>query len=223
MIGSGNMPGNRSGKGYNAHVVDANGNHMNSNSMPNRPALSGIFLSTIEKTLDKQGRVCIPMEFRQVLLKQRGDNINVGFVAFRSYAHPAIECYSIERMEALSQQMDTMDPFNPLQDDFNSSVFADSHLLMFDMEEGRIKIPPILLDHANIHYPNLNKNTSQSNQSDSKKAESHQSESSGSSSLSFVGKGTTFQIWETKTFQAHQAQARKALQDKWAKAKQQQS
>jgi len=151
---------------------------------------AGIFISTFEKTIDKQSRVCVPVEFRQVLLKHRADNTHVGFIAFRSYAHQAVECYSFERMEKLSAQMDTLDPFNTTQDDFNSSVFADSHVLTFDMDEGRLKIPSILLEHACI-----------------------------TDKICFVGKGATFQLWSPTLFNEHQQLARDALKAKWNKQK----
>lgn len=155
---------------------------------------SGIFLSTYEKDIDSKGRVGLPLEFRNVLISSAHSlasvggvtyPISYGFVAFRSYLYGAIECFTLERMEKLSAKMDTLDPFSMENDAFGASVFADSHFIGFDPNEGRAKIPSLLLEHAGIEK-----------------------------SMVFVGKGATFQIWNAKAFSAHQEKARKALLEK---------
>lgn len=155
---------------------------------------SGIFLSTYSKDLDAKGRVILPVEFRNVLITSAHNlasaagsayPVSYGFVAFRSYLYNAIECFTLERMEKLSAKMDNLDLFSMENDAFGASVFADSHFISFDPNEGRIKIPQLLLDHAGI-----------------------------GKKMAFVGKGATFQIWETDAFQSHQESARKALLSK---------
>lgn len=135
-----------------------------------------IFLSTHVSPVDSKGRVVVPKEFRVVLEQFHG------FVAFRSHKLGAIDCFSMERMEKLSAQIDEqLDPFSTDRDSLESAIFADAVLLRFD-STGRIILPELLLEHAQI---------------DNK--------------IAFVGRGATFQIWEPKNFDKHQIAVRTAL------------
>ena len=134
-----------------------------------------LFLSTYTNKVDKKGRVSVPAAFRAAI---GGQNFH-GIVAFRSYRLPAIEAFSIDRMERLSTSLDALDLFSDTQDDLAATIFADSRPLPFD-GEGRILLPKEFADYARI------------------KAEA-----------AFVGRGATFQVWEPKAFQSHQADARK--------------
>lgn len=135
-----------------------------------------IFLSTYTNTIDGKGRVVVPKEFRLVL-----DHFN-GFVAFRSHRVSAVDCFSMERMEKLSQQIDeTLDPFSLDRDSIESAVFADAVTLRFD-KDGRVVVPELLLEHAQVK-----------------------------DKVSFVGRGVTFQIWNPDLFGKHQKQVRDVL------------
>ncbi|MBT4879944.1 MAG: division/cell wall cluster transcriptional repressor MraZ [Alphaproteobacteria bacterium] len=144
-----------------------------------------LFLSTFTNKIDKKGRVSVPVTFRTALAGQPF----LGIVAFRSYKSPSIEACGIDRMTQLSQSVDRLDLFSETQDDFASTIFADSHQLPFD-SEGRIMLPQELLAHAQI--------------------ESH---------AAFVGRGATFQIWSPEIFQKHQSEARKRIHEKKATLK----
>lgn len=133
-----------------------------------------LFLSTFENKIDKKGRVSVPAAFRGALT---ADNVQ-GFVAFRSYKHPAIECCTYERMQRLSESVDALDAFSDAQDEFASTIFADAQLISFD-GDGRIVLPKDLLDFAHIE-----------------------------DSIAFVGRGSTFQIWHPAAFRERQQQAR---------------
>jgi MraZ protein len=109
-----------------------------------------------------------------------------GIVAFRSYRESTIEACAMDRMEELSQSLDALEQFSAEQDALASTIFADAHQLPID-GDGRINLPPLLAEHAGI-----------------------------TDAAAFVGRGATFQIWSPETFERHQAQARKAAQERGA-------
>jgi len=101
-----------------------------------------------------------------------------GIVAFRSYREATIEACSIDRMEQLSDSVDALDQFSDEQDELASTLFADAHQLPID-GDGRIILPTVLAKHAGI-----------------------------SDAAAFIGRGSTFQIWNPRTFERHQTKAR---------------
>jgi|GEM_PF-80758 len=135
-----------------------------------------IFLSTYINSVDSKGRVVVPKEFRAIL-----ENFH-GFVAFRSHKVEAVDCFSMERMEKLSLQIDeTLDPFSIDRDSLESAIFADAVTLRFD-KDGRISLPEPLIEHAKL-----------------------------SNEVAFVGRGATFQVWNPKNFEQHQKKVRELL------------
>ena len=134
-----------------------------------------MFLSTHENKLDKKGRVSVPASFRSYL-GSMGYN---GVICYPSFNNPSIEACSQNRIEKLSESIDSLNPFEEKRDIFATSVLAESVNLQFD-NEGRISIPNKLLKHAKI------KNVAV-----------------------FVGQGRTFQIWEPKLFEEFKTKARK--------------
>jgi len=144
-----------------------------------------LFLSTFIHKLDKKGRVSVPAAFRLALSRQAFQ----GLVAFRSYKLPAIEGMGIDRMQRMSDSVDQLDLFSEAQDDLTATIFADSQMLTFD-GDGRIVLPQVLLDHAEIQ-----------------------------DSVAYVGRGATFQIWNPDSFEAHQHEARNRVQEKQATLK----
>jgi MraZ protein len=134
-----------------------------------------MFLSSYENKLDKKGRVSVPVNFRSHL-SSIGYN---GFVAYPSFNHEALEACSEDRIEKLSNTIDSLNPFEEKRDYFATSVLSESVSLQFD-SEGRVLITSKLLDHAKIK-----------------------------NSILFVGLGKTFQIWEPKSFEKFKTVARK--------------
>ena len=134
-----------------------------------------MFLSTYENKLDKKWRVSVPASFRSYLTSM-GYN---GVICYPSFNNPSIEGCSQNRIEKLSDSIDSLNPFEEKRDVFATSVLAESVNLQFD-SEGRISIPDKLLSHAKIKLAML-----------------------------FVGQGPTFQIWEPRLFEKFKAQARK--------------
>ena len=134
-----------------------------------------MFLSTYENKLDKKGRVSVPATFRSYL-SSMGYN---GFVSYPSFNHTALEACSQERIEKLSNTIDSLNPFEEKRDYFATSVLSESVSLQFDTE-GRVSLTEKLLGHAKIK-----------------------------NNILFVGLGKTFQIWEPKLFEKFKITARK--------------
>ena len=140
-----------------------------------------MFLSSYENKLDKKGRVSVPASFRSHL-SSLGYN---GFIAYPSYNHSALEACSQERIEKLSNTIDSLNPFEEKRDFFATSVLSESINLQFD-SEGRVLVSEKLLDHAKIK-----------------------------NNILFVGLGKTFQIWEPNNFKKFKVVAReKAYQNR---------
>ena len=134
-----------------------------------------MFLSTHENKMDKKGRVSVPANFRSHL-NSVGYN---GFIAYPSFNHPALEACSQDRIEKLSNTIDSLNPFEEKRDFFATSILSESEILQFDTE-GRVSLSNKLLKHANIK-----------------------------NSILFVGLGKTFQIWDPKNFEKFKTFARK--------------
>ena len=134
-----------------------------------------MFLSSYENKLDKKGRVSVPANFRSHL-SSLGYN---GFVAYPSFNHEALEACPQDRIEKLSNTIDSLNPFEEKRDYFATSILSESMNLQFD-SEGRISLSTKLLKHAKIK-----------------------------NSMLFVGQGQTFQIWEPTAFEKFKVNARK--------------
>ncbi|HIF61514.1 MAG TPA: division/cell wall cluster transcriptional repressor MraZ [Candidatus Pelagibacter sp.] len=134
-----------------------------------------MFLSTYENKLDKKWRVSVPANFRSYL-SSLGYN---GVICYPSFNNPSIEGCSQNRIEKISESIDSLNPFEEKRDIFATSVLSESVNLQFD-SEGRISLSSKLLNHAKIKQTML-----------------------------FVGQGKTFQIWEPKLFEKFKVKARK--------------
>ena len=153
-----------------------------------------MFISSYENKLDKKGRVSVPATFRSHL-NSKGYN---GFISYPSFNHSALEACSQDRIEKLSNTIDSLNPFEEKRDYFATSILSESVNLQFDTE-GRVSLTEKLLNHAKIN-----------------------------NSILFVGLGATFQIWEPKIFEKFKLSARKqAYQNrsklKWEKKKEEEA
>ena len=104
-----------------------------------------MFLSTYENKLDKKGRVSVPASFRSHL-SNLGYN---GIICFPSFNNQSIEAWPQDRIEKITNAIDTLNPFEEKKDFFATSILAESINLQFD-SEGRILITEKLLRHAKI-------------------------------------------------------------------------
>ena len=134
-----------------------------------------MFLSTYENKLDKKGRVSVPASFRSHL-SNLGYN---GVICYPSFNNQSIEAWPQDRIEKISNTIDTLNPFEEKKDYFATSILSESINLQFD-SEGRILLTKKLLKHAKIK-----------------------------SSMIFVGLGKTFQIWEPTNFEKFRVTAKK--------------
>ena len=134
-----------------------------------------MFLSTYENKIDKKGRVSVPASFRSYL-SNLGYN---GVICYPSFNNQSIEVWSQDRIEKISNSIDSLNPFEEKRDYFATSILSESVNLQFD-SEGRISLTPKLLKHAKIR-----------------------------GSMLFVGQGKTFQIWEPTIFEKFKITARK--------------
>ena len=134
-----------------------------------------MFLSSFENNIDKKGRVSVPSSFR-AYLNSIGYN---SFITYPSFNHPALEACAQNRIEKLSDSIDSLGPFNDKRDYFATSVLSQSINLNFD-SEGRVTIPRKLLKHAKIK-----------------------------TNIIFVGLGKVFQIWDPNSFEKFKLIAKK--------------
>ena len=134
-----------------------------------------MFLSTFENKLDKKGRVSVPASYR-AHLSSLGYN---GVICFPSFNNQSIEAWSQNRIEKISNTIDSLNPFDEKKDYFATSILSESINLQFD-SEGRILITQKLLKHAKIQ-----------------------------NSMLFVGQGKTFQFWEPTAFEKFRVSAMK--------------
>ncbi len=117
----------------------------------------------------------MPASFRSYL-SNMGFN---GVICYPSFNHHCIEAWPQDRIEKISNSIDSLNPFEENKDYFATSVLSESINLQFD-SEGRILLTSKLLRHAKIK-----------------------------NSISFVGQGKTFQIWEPAAFEKFRLTAKK--------------
>ena len=117
----------------------------------------------------------MPASFRSYLANL-GYN---GVVCYPSFNNYCIEAWPQDRIEKISNTIDTLNPFEEKKDYFATSILSESVSLQFD-NEGRILLNMKLLKHAKIKK-----------------------------SMLFVGQGKTFQIWEPTNFEKFKVNAKK--------------
>ena len=102
-----------------------------------------------------------------------------GIICFPSFNNQSIEAWPQDRIEAISNAIDSLNPFEDKKDYFATAILSESINLQFD-SEGRISLTPKLLKHAKIK-----------------------------NNMLFVGQGKTFQIWEPTAFEKFKVNAKK--------------
>ena len=107
-----------------------------------------------------------------------------GIIAFRSYKFTAIEGLDFEKMKKIADSLDDLDFFSESKNDITTSILSDSYKLPYD-SEGRICLPNELLKFANIK-----------------------------NQATFVGRGSSFQIWSPIAFKNYLQKARSNIKKK---------
>ena len=105
-------------------------------------------------------------------------------VIYESFINECIEGCDLERIKKLSESIDNLEPFSEERDAFAPAVLGGSVQLSID-GDGRVILPEILLKKAKIKDVAV-----------------------------FIGKGSTFEIWEPKHFEEYMAQAKAQAKSK---------
>jgi MraZ protein len=132
------------------------------------------FISTVPGSLDGKGRVCIPATYRHLLSAQN----TTGVYICPSFIDPAIEAFGQAVLDGINQRLANQDPFFSANfDDEATALIARTQSLPID-ENGRIRIPDALIEHAGLK-----------------------------DKIVFVGKAQKFQIWAADRYAPVEAEA----------------
>lgn len=101
-----------------------------------------------------------------------------GVILFRGTTHCCLEGFDYSTMAELSERLDHFDLFSNQQDDLATAMFGEAVQCPFD-SEGRISLPDDLVVHAGL-----------------------------GETVSFVGLGRKFQIWDQAGYAARREAAR---------------
>jgi MraZ protein len=150
-----------------------------------------VFLGTHQNRLDAKGRVSIPAMFRASLrarlqgtegLSNAPGTVQppgtIQIVLRPSHKFPCIEAWPPDEFATLESSLQRLDKFSEDHDDLSAAIYAEAYPVDAD-KEGRIMLPEILSEHAGL-----------------------------SDSVSFMGLGNIFQIWEPQAAARRIAEAR---------------
>lgn len=107
-----------------------------------------------------------------------------GIVIYESFVNECLEGCDLERIKKISDSIDNLDPFSEERDAFATTVLGGSVQLSMD-GEGRVVLPESLIKKAKIK-----------------------------DSVVFVGKGSTFEIWQPAKFEEYAEKAKKEAKSK---------
>ena len=132
------------------------------------------FISTVMGSLDSKGRVCIPAPYRHILAAQNTQGVYV----CPSFAEAALDAFGQTVIDTVHARLSAQDPFfSPVHDDEAIAVISQTQLLVAD-EQGRVRLPDALIEHAKLK-----------------------------DKVAFVGLSQKFQIWDAETYAPIQAEA----------------
>jgi MraZ protein len=139
-----------------------------------------LFLSTFINKIDAKGRVSVPAQFRVSLASQDFS----GIIIYESFINDCIEGCDLNRIKALSDSIDNLDPFSEERDAFATAILGSAIQLAFD-SDGRVILPQILIKKAEIKDQAV-----------------------------FVGKGSTFEIWQPAKFDKYLIKSKQSAKEK---------
>ncbi|MFT6077032.1 MAG: MraZ protein [Myxococcota bacterium] len=93
-----------------------------------------------------------------------------GIIVYESFINDCIEGCDISRIKHLSESIDNLDPFSESRDSFAASILGSAIQLSFD-GDGRVTLPESLIRKIGLQDKAV-----------------------------FIGKGTTFEIWQPNKF-----------------------
>jgi MraZ protein len=144
------------------------------------------FLGTHQNRLDAKGRVSIPAPFRAVLrtLPAPATPDTPSLVLRPSHTQDCVEVWPVAVFHALEASLNRYDRLSESYDDLAIALYGDAFPTEAD-KEGRIVLSDDLKAHAQL-----------------------------TDSVTFIGLGRTFQIWQPELARARRTQARE-----WARSK----
>lgn len=107
-----------------------------------------------------------------------------GMIIYESFVNESIEGCDIERIKKISESIDDLEPFSEEREAFATAILGGAIQLSID-SDGRVILPEQLLKKVGI-----------------------------TSQAVFVGKGSTFEIWEPARFQEYMDKAKKEAKEK---------
>ena len=138
-------------------------------------------MSSAINKIDSKGRISIPAPFRSVLEFQGYP----GVYLFPSFTSKAVDGGGQDLIDQISLSVEKMQSFAEETDALSTALFADTYSLSYD-QDGRISLPEILIEHANL-----------------------------SEKVIFVGQGRKFQMWNPDDFNEFKREAKiKALENR---------
>ena len=153
------------------------------------------FVSTFTNKIDAKGRVSIPAPFRAVL-ERDGYSQGVGSAGAATtpggtggiYCYPSLDAAAIDGGgERLAQKIDGLlrglADYSDERDELSVALYGDVQILNID-GDGRIVLPEGLRAHAGL-----------------------------TNTITFVGLGDKFQMWEPEAFDARRKSAREKVQE----------
>jgi len=105
-------------------------------------------------------------------------------IVYESFVNDSIEGCDIERITKISQSIDDLEPFSEEREAFATAILGGAIQLSID-NDGRVILPESLLKKADIKGKAV-----------------------------FVGKGSTFEIWEPEGFKEYMEKAKKDAKQK---------
>lgn len=132
-----------------------------------------LFLGSHQNRLDAKGRVSIPANFRLNLRKEKTTKEELSFILRPSHTLPCIEGWPFAIFNKLTAVLDDVNILSTEHNDLATLIYAQAWHIEVD-REGRIILPDILKQHANL-----------------------------TNKVTFMGLGTIFQIWEPVAAQKH--------------------
>ncbi len=105
-----------------------------------------LFLSKFRNKVDNKGRVSIPAQFRNVLLKDNSQKI---------FCYPSLDAEAIDAggenlASNIYELMDNLDPYSDERDILSTALFGLSEELKID-NDGRVILSKPLIDYAHIN------------------------------------------------------------------------
>jgi len=117
-------------------------------------------------------------------LKNGSDDSTVQLILRPSHQHPCIEAWPVPVFEALANPLNQLQTFSAEQEDLAAILYADAFPVETD-KEGRIVLHEALVGHAGLQ-----------------------------DSVTFMGLGRTFQLWEPSAAERRRQDARERARER---------